>query len=114
MDEQIIDFTGGGAPSPGTEEPAAAAATEAATRLLARLRDALLASEPDIEPSLVAGNTLEELEGSFAAARELIQKVRNAVRQESAAAVPAGAPGRLTVIPESPFEKIRSGLSRLA
>jgi molybdopterin converting factor small subunit len=121
MDEQVIDFSSAAAPAPtaaGTPDAPAtwseAPALDAAPRLLARLREALLASEPGIEPGLVAGDTLEELEASFAAARELLQRMRDAVRQESAAAVPAGAPGRHVASPASPFEKIRAGLGRLS
>ncbi len=79
--------------------------------LLARVRGVLLASEPAISPGLVSGDTLAEIEASFAAARETVERAR-----ASAAAPPpaigAGAPGRLPAPRATPFEKIRQGLSR--
>ena len=81
---------------------------------IGRLRQALIASEPGLDSALVTGETVEEVEASFAAARELVRRVRESVRREAAAAVPAGSPGRVTAVPGTPFEKIRSGLGRLS
>jgi len=79
-------------------------------RLLERLREALLASEPALDRSMVTGDSLDEIEASFAAAKGTLANVRQAVRREQAAAVPAGAIGRATVEPKSAFAKIRDGL----
>ena len=43
---------------------------------LDRLREALLASEPSIDPAMVTGETLAEMEASFAAARTMLARVR--------------------------------------
>lgn len=79
-------------------------------RLLARLREAMLASEPALDRSMVTGDSLDELEASFAAATATLAQVRAAVRREQAAAVPAGATGRAQSEPKSAFAKIRDGL----
>lgn len=94
------------------EEATPASATDDTARVLARLREALLATAPEVEPAEVRGDTLEELEASFAAAREAAERVRTAVRRELAAAVPAAAGSRLPTPPMTPFEKIRAGLAR--
>ncbi|KAA0237330.1 hypothetical protein EDM76_06640 [bacterium] len=86
------------------------AAAETNRDLLERLRAALLAAEPLIEPWLLTGETAEEVEASFAAARDLVARIREAVRKESAPAVPAGAPGRASPRPQGAFAKIRAGL----
>ncbi len=76
-----------------------------------RLRQALLASEPAIEPSMVSGSSLAEIEASFAAAQAMLNKLREVVAKETAGKVPAGAPGRTRFIARTPFEKIREGLA---
>ena len=81
-------------------------------QLLAALRDSLLASEPEIAPELVTGETLTEMRASFEAARATVQRVRESVRKESATAVSAGSPGRWQAPPASALEKIRRGLER--
>jgi hypothetical protein len=80
-------------------------------RLLVRLREALLAAEPALDRSMVTGDSLEELEASFAAARMMLAQMREAVRREQAAAIPAGAAQRTNVTPVSAFSKIRDGLA---
>ena len=79
-----------------------------------RLRTALLASEPALEPEMVSGETLAEVEASFANAAALLGRLRERAAAESAARVPAGAPGRQLARPQTAFEKIREGLSRTA
>lgn len=80
--------------------------------LLSRIREGLLASEPSVSPELVTGDTLEELEQSFAAAVALVSRVREAVEAERPPAVGGGAPGRAPLFgPQSAFEKIREGLA---
>jgi len=78
-----------------------------------RLRLVLVASEPALRPEMVTGGTAEEVEASFAAARELVAEVREAVRR-TVATIPAGAPGRASLTPPSAIEKIRAGLARIA
>jgi len=80
--------------------------------LLARLRDAILASDPALPPDLVHGATLEELEANAALARAAVRRIRAALAAE-APAVPAGAPGRAAPVAASPWEKIRAGIARL-
>lgn len=82
---------------------------EARGELLQRVRNALIASDPDIEPGLVVGETLEEIEASFAAAQQIVARVRQRVEARTTV-VPAGAPGRAPAQPASPLEKIRAGL----
>ncbi|MEX0784205.1 MAG: hypothetical protein WD557_16310 [Dehalococcoidia bacterium] len=101
-------------PAPGDQlsldlEGAAAANAD----LLERLRLALLASDPAIDPALVIGVTADEVEASFAAAQRIMAGIREALRREQAAPIPAGAPGRATLGPRTAYDKIRSGLTRL-
>ncbi|MCC7365875.1 MAG: hypothetical protein IT303_16035 [Dehalococcoidia bacterium] len=77
-------------------------------QLLDRLRTALLASDPLVEPELVRGISVGDLETSFAAAQAAVQRVRQAVLRD--VSVPAGSPARTTARPSSPLEKIRAGL----
>lgn len=79
--------------------------------LLARLREALAAAEPGLDPALLPGETLEELEASYAAARAAVARIREALRREEAA-IPAGAPGRQDTAPATAIEKIRAGLAK--
>lgn len=80
-------------------------------RLLARLREALLASEPALDRSMVTGDSLDDLEASFAAAKATLAQVREAVRREQASAIPPGAVQRTATAPTSAFSKIREGLA---
>ncbi len=80
---------------------------------IAAYRDALLASEPLIDEALVTGATAADVRASFDAAMIQVGRVRDALRREQAAAVPAGAPGRSPEPPASAFEKIRRGLEQL-
>ena len=77
-----------------------------------RLRGALLASEPALDPDMVPGETLAEVEANFAAATALLARLRERAAADSAARVPAGAPGRQAPRPRTAFEKIRDGLGR--
>lgn len=87
-------------------------AREGERAAVARLREALLASEPALEPAMVSGETLAEVEASFAAATALLGKLREKAALEAASRVPAGAPGRTALRPRSAFEKIREGLGK--
>lgn len=90
-----------------------AARKEHEAAALHQFRGALLATEPTMDAALVTGDSFEELHASFAAARASLARVREAVRLEMAARVPAGAPGRTVPPPRTPLEKIRDGLSRV-
>ena len=51
---------------------------------LAQFRSALLATEPEMDPGLVTGDSFESVHASFAAARSSLARVREALRQELA------------------------------
>jgi len=84
---------------------------DASRAALERLKAALLASEPALDPAMVQGDTVEAVEQSFADATKLLRRVRDEVRRELAVQVPAGAPGRSGFRPRTPFDKIRHGLA---
>jgi hypothetical protein len=89
-----------------------AASRSAQELAVQHLREALLAREPALDPSMVTGLTVEEVEASFAVAAAVLAKLRETVTRETAHRVPAGAPGRARFVPRTAFEKIREGLSR--
>jgi AcrR family transcriptional regulator len=63
---------------------------------VARYREALLASAPDIPGELVKGATVEEIDASLEQARGIVARVRQQLEaQTEAKRVPAGAPPRL-------------------
>ena len=81
----------------------------------AKYRALILASAPEVPEELVRGETPEEVEASFAAAREMVAKVRRQLEAKvQAQRVPAGAPARTPVNlgALSPQEKIAYALSR--
>jgi len=107
MEEQHAD--------PETEDLAAELARSRAAERAAveRLRTALLATEPSLEPSLVTGETIEEVDASFAASVALLTRLREQVAREQAGRIPPGAPGRSNAPhARTPFEKIRAGLEK--
>ena len=75
--------------------------------LAERLRAALLATDDDLDPDTLSGDTFDEVVASFAAARAPQDPT-----PEPAPPVPAGAPGRLAPLRLTAFEKIREGLAR--
>ena len=80
---------------------------------LARYRETLLARSPELPADLVTGDTLEAVDQSAAAARQLVARVREHVASEDAARlVPTGSPPRRgpDTAAMSPAEKIRYGL----
>ncbi len=120
LDELIAQepgVSGEPAEEPGPESEVATLRAMLATRneeqatMLARLRETLLERDPAIDAAMVHGDTLEELETSFAAAIAVVERVREGVRRERAAVIPAGAPGRHGAAPKTAFEKIRAGLA---
>lgn len=83
--------------------------------VLARYRAAVLAAEPDLPPELVRGDSLEELDGSLAAARSAVVEIRARLIEASASVergFPVGAPARVgaSTAGLSAAEKIRRGL----
>lgn len=113
MDEEIIELSGDVVDFAEDEEVGDGQGqmdSDERERLLARLRDALLASEPALERSMVTGESIEELEASFAAAKATLGQLREAVRREQAGVVPNGSVGRSGRPVRSAFEKIREGL----
>lgn len=64
---------------------------------VAQFRQASLAAEPELPDDLVTGETIEDVTRSLAAARSLVQQVRERLAGESGASgprVPPGAPAR--------------------
>ena len=91
-----------------------AASRETSRAAVERLKAALVAANPAIDAALLTGDTVDEVEASYAAASALVERVREQLRREQAAAIPAGAPGRIAATPRSAIEKIREGLARQA
>lgn len=79
-----------------------------------RYRDALLASEPELPPDLVQGETLEEVDASVEAARRTVARIRERMASERppSPGFPVGAPARgaSTAAVLTPVEKIARGL----
>jgi oligoendopeptidase F len=80
-----------------------------------KYRGALLASQPDVPPDLVSGETVEEVDQQLEAALRMITQLRGHLEsQAQAVRVPTGAPARrapdLSAL--SPAEKIVHGLSQ--
>lgn len=78
---------------------------------LEQFRTALLATEPEMDPGLVTGDSFETIHASFGAARSSLARVREALRQEAAAQIPMGSPGRAPQRHRTALEKIRDGLN---
>jgi len=85
---------------------------------VARYREAVLAADPDLPPELVAGKTLEEVDGSLDAARRAVAQIRErlTVEEQSGGGFPAGAPARSgpTTAGMTTAEKITAGLEQRA
>jgi hypothetical protein len=80
---------------------------------VARYRELLLRTEPDVPAEMVAGETVEQLDASLAAAREVVGRVRSHL-SERGPRVPAGAPPRSApdIGGMTPEQKIRHGLAQ--
>ena len=93
-------------------------AREQVREAAARYREALLSASPEVPADMVAGESVEEVEASLAAARQTVAQVRQHLEsQAQAGRVPAGAPprsagGGLDLSALTPEEKIRVGLER--
>jgi chromosome segregation ATPase len=91
----------------GAEQRARAAAQ--------RYREAVLAQTPEMPAELIAGDTVEAIDESLAAARQTVAQVRQHLEQQAQALrVPPGAPVRSgpDMSALSSAEKIRLGLSQ--
>lgn len=80
----------------------------------AKYRALILTTTPEVPEELVRGETPQEVEASFAAAREMVEKVKTQLEaQAQSERVPTGAPARTP--PDlgalSPQEKIAYALS---
>lgn len=95
-------------------ESALAASREAGRASIERLKAALIAANPAIDPSMLSGESVEDVEACYAAAAALVERIRERVRREHAATIPAGAPARGAAAPRSAIEKIREGLAQQA
>ncbi len=81
---------------------------------VSRYRTMLLESMPEAPESMVAGETVEEIDRSFDEARALVHQVRREVEEKLARErLPAGSPtrGPANFSALTPMEKIRSALS---
>ena len=91
-----------------------AASREAVGATIERLKAALISANPAIDPSMLSGESAAEVEASYASAAALVERIRERVRREQAASIPAGAPARGATTPRRAIEKIREGLARQA
>ena len=83
----------------------------------ARYRQLVLEADRELPEHLIAGESIDEVEESRAAARAIVGRVRSLMEEQSQAArVPAGAPvrGEPDIGSMTPEQKIRYGLSRRA
>jgi hypothetical protein len=91
------------------------AAQEQLSQTVARYRNTLLASSGEVPEGLVHGETADEVDASFAQAKEVVRRIRERVEAKLARErVPAGAPTRTGVdlASLSSREKIAYALSR--
>ncbi len=91
-----------------------AALKEKLSSAAGKYRALILTGAPEVPEELVKGETPDEVEASFAAAREMVEKVRRQLEAKAQAErVPAGAPARTP--PDlgalSPSEKIAYALA---
>ena len=81
---------------------------------ISRYRGLLLESTPEVPESMVVGETVDEVDRSFAEASALVQQVRRDVEEKlTKERLPAGSPARgaANFAALTPMEKIRSALS---
>lgn len=96
-------------------QEAVAAAQEQAQVAVAKYREAVLTTSPELPADLVKGDTVTEIEASLAQARQVVTRVREhleAQQGQRTAYIPVGAPSRLgpDLSGLSPQEKIALGL----
>jgi len=114
-EERVGELEGALAQLQQQMEGEVAALKEQLAGAAAKYRSLILATAPEVPEELVRGETPEEVEASFAAAREMVEKVRRQLEAKAQAQrVPAGAPARTS--PDlgtlSPQKKIAYALSR--
>lgn len=114
-EERIGELEGALAQLQQQMEGEVAALKEQIAGAAAKYRALILATAPEVPEELVRGETPEEVEASFTAAREMVEKVRRQLEAKAQAQrVPAGAPARTP--PDlgtlSPQKKIAYALSR--
>jgi hypothetical protein len=83
----------------------------------ARYREIVVRSEPSLPPDLISGDTIDAVDASVTAAREIAGRVRSHIEaQAQAARVPAGAPQRSgpDLSAMTPDQKIKYGLAQRA
>ena len=81
---------------------------------VSRYRALLLASTPEAPESMVVGETVDEVDRSFAEAKSLVQRIRRDMEEKLAKErLPAGSPtrGPANFSSLSSMEKIRAALS---
>jgi hypothetical protein len=81
----------------------------------ARYRDLVVRGEPALPPDLIGGNTIDAVDASVVAAREVAARVRSHIEaQTQAGRVPAGAPQRSApdLSAMTPDQKIKYGLAQ--
>ena len=86
---------------------------KALAQAVSRYRSQLLASTPDAPESMVQGETVDEIDESFAKAKQLVEKVRRGVEERMAhGRLPTGSPARTGAdfSSLSPREKIMRAL----
>jgi chromosome segregation ATPase len=82
-----------------------------------RYRDLAMRAEPELPAEMIAGDSVDAIDASIVAAREVVTRVRSHIEsQAQAARVPAGAPqrGERDLSGLSPQQKIRFGLEQRA
>ena len=87
---------------------------KALSEAVSRYRALLLASTPEAPESMIVGETVDEVDRSFAEAKALVQRVRRDVEEKLAKErLPAGSPtrGPANFSSLSSMEKIRAALS---
>lgn len=90
------------------------AAKKSLAQAVSRYRTMLLESMPEAPESMVVGETVDDIDRSFAEARALVQQVRREMEEKLAKErLPAGSPtrGSANFATLTPMEKIRSALS---
>ena len=105
----------GGVESMGEVEKEMASLRQQLSSATQKYRALILAGAPEVPEELVKGETPDEVDAAFAAAREMVDWVRRQLEAKAAAeTVPAGAPIRSgpDMSALSPMEKIAYALSR--
>lgn len=77
-------------------EAEVAALREQLSAAVARYRTMVLATAPEVPDELVKGDSVADVDTTFAAAREVVERVRRQLEEQlESQRVPAGAPARM-------------------